>query len=110
MNPFVELARKISLARHRSKVPHAICPLSKCKEAVCAVAVVGTATSGAVARRIVTAATRRTATTTLACGWPFEFATKLSLLAVIHFASHCRVLCSKLPRDWHRIVIIMNKI
>ena len=34
MNPFVELARKISLARHRSKVPHAICPLSKCKEAV----------------------------------------------------------------------------
>ena len=45
-------------------------------------------------------ATRRAASTALGCGWPFEFATKLSLLAVIHFASHSRVLCSKLPRDW----------
>ena len=42
---------------------------------VCSVAVVGTATSGAVARRIVPATSHRTATTSLACGWPFEFAT-----------------------------------
>ena len=42
---------------------------------VCAVAVVGATSSGAVARRFVTTATRRTAATTLACGWPFEFAT-----------------------------------
>ena len=47
---------------------------------VCAVAVVGSTTSGSVARRIVATATRRTATAALACGWPFEFATKLPLL------------------------------
>ena len=47
---------------------------------VWAVAVVGATTSGAVARRFVATATRRPATTALACGWPFEFATKLSLL------------------------------
>ena len=47
---------------------------------VCAVAVAGAASPGSVARRIVATATRRTATAALACGWPFEFATKLPLL------------------------------
>ena len=47
---------------------------------VCTVAVVGATSSGTVARRIVTTTTRRSAATALACGWPFEFATKLSLL------------------------------
>lgn len=32
-NPFISLARFFSLARHRSKIPHDICPLSKCKKA-----------------------------------------------------------------------------
>ena len=45
------------------------------------VAVAGSTAPGTVARRIVTASSRLTATTTLVCGWPFEFATKLSLLA-----------------------------
>lgn len=49
--------------------------------AVWAVAVVGTSTSGSVARRFVSTPTRRTATSTLACGWPFEFATKLPLFS-----------------------------
>ena len=31
-NPFVILARALSLARHRSKIEHAICPLSKCSK------------------------------------------------------------------------------
>ena len=67
----------------------------------CTVAVAGTTTPGSVARRIVSAASRRTATTTLACGWPFEFATTVLVWQKIHIASHSRVLCSKLPRDWH---------
>ena len=46
----------------------------------CAVAVAGATAPGTVARRIVATASRRTATATLACGWPFEFATKLPLL------------------------------
>lgn len=32
-NPFVTLARALSLARHRSKKAHGICPLSKCSKA-----------------------------------------------------------------------------
>ena len=43
------------------------------------VAVAGAAAPGAVARRIVTPSARRTAATTLGCGWPFEFTTALSL-------------------------------
>ena len=46
----------------------------------CAVAVAGATTPGAVARRFVTTSSRRSASTTLACGWPFEFAIKLPLL------------------------------
>ena len=72
--------------------------------AACAVAVAGAATPGTVARRFATSAPQRTAPATLACGWPFEFATKLSLLAVIHFASHSRVLCSELPRGWKEML------
>lgn len=47
---------------------------------VWAVAVVGATSSGAVARRFVATTTRRAAAATLACGWPYEFATKLPLL------------------------------
>lgn len=43
------------------------------------VAVAGAAAPGAVARRFVTTTTRRSATAALACGWPFEFTTALSL-------------------------------
>ena len=47
---------------------------------VWSVAVAVTTTPGAVAHRIVATATRRAVTATMACGWPYEFATKLPLL------------------------------
>lgn len=34
MNLFVQIARKIALTRHRSKVSHNICPLSICKSSL----------------------------------------------------------------------------
>ena len=46
----------------------------------CSVAEAGTSTPGTVARRFVSTTTRRFVATTLACGWPYEFATKLPLL------------------------------
>lgn len=66
--------KEITVVTHRQILKDLIVGLT-----ACAVAVAGSTSPGTVARRIVSTSTRRTATTTLACGWPFEVTTALPL-------------------------------